>query len=129
MVFTMQHSRAFALFRPPAFGEPTFTAGNCSPSRKPSQPGISKVIKTRVQGLLRPSRSSAWCWTNMILNNRQGAPWHTSTFARLNGHGGQWSPCQGPTAWRHIGAGKLYFEWVAGNAKQAVTDDLSPEQA
>jgi hypothetical protein len=37
------------------------------------------------------------------------------------------SPCRGPVAWRHVGTGELYSEWVAGNAKQAVTDDLLPQ--
>jgi hypothetical protein len=37
------------------------------------------------------------------------------------------SPCRGPVAWRHIGTGELYSEWVAGNAKPTVIEKILPQ--
>jgi hypothetical protein len=37
------------------------------------------------------------------------------------------SPCRGPVAWRHVGTGELYSEWVAGNAKPTVIEDPLPK--
>ena len=33
------------------------------------------------------------------------------------------SPCRGPIAWRHVGTGELYSDWVAGNPRPSVIDD------